>query len=150
MHDLGSASNHILSAEGGPHNDQCVRTRLHIRAIAFQLQSNPNVERAAKRIQPGGQSLALNRQRFLQFDHQLNKGYEEEILSCLRANARYGQVGQVRKTFASTFAMERLTCAAGPQCFRKSTTMDEFLSFGDVAKRFIERHALSTRLGAAR
>ena len=50
VEDLGSASIHILPAEGGPHNALWVRTALEAKAVAVQLQDNPNAEKAAKLI----------------------------------------------------------------------------------------------------
>ena len=53
-------------------------------------------------------------------------------------------------TSADSFAVEKATRDSVPLCSQWPTTVEKFLSLGDVAKRLIEREAWATTLVTAR
>jgi len=136
------SSNYILLAEDNPADVQLVREALEDRAVACDLHVVPDGEQAVQFIERIDRDPSLNCPELLIVDLYLPKRDGEEILRCLRASERCGKTAVVVMT--SSYApsdMERAQRHAALHYFRKPTSLDQFLTLGDVVKEIVERSA---------
>jgi len=142
MSNLGGGSKYILLAEDNPADVQLVREALEDRAVACNLHVVADGEQAIAFLENIDRNSALDCPSLLLLDLHLPKRNGDEILRCLRASERCGQTAVVILTSSdSPRDLENAQRHAALSYFRKPTSLEQFLTLGDIVKEIIGRDA---------
>jgi len=142
MLNPGGCSKYILLAEDNSADVELVREALRDRSVDCGLHVVSDGEQAIAFIERVDGNSALECPSLLLLDLHLPKRNGEQILRCLRAGERCGQTPVVILTSSdSPRDMDNATRHAALYYFRKPSSLDEYLTLGDIVKEVIERGA---------
>jgi CheY-like chemotaxis protein len=140
MFKLSNASPYILLAEDNPADVQLVREALDDRSVECDLQVVCDGEQAIAFLDRLDAHSELKCPSLLLLDLHLPKRDGTEIMRRLRASERCGQTAVVILTSSdSPSDMENAERHAALHYFRKPSSLDQFLTLGDIVKAIIEK-----------
>ena len=138
MPELAGSSNYILLAEDNPADIQLVRVALEDRAIDCDLFVVSDGERAVEWIEGIDRDPNLNCPKIILMDLHLPKVDGDEILACLRASEKCGSTPVVVMTSSDSPGDRAIASRhSAMHYFRKPSTLDQFLTIGDIVKDII-------------
>jgi len=140
MFNLSNGSCYILLAEDNPADVQLVREALQDRSVACDLHVVRDGEQAVAFLDQLDANSKLDCPSLLLLDLHLPKRDGAAIMRRLRASARCGQTAVVVLTSSdSPHDMENAERHAALHYFRKPSSLEQFLTLGDIIKGIIDR-----------
>jgi CheY-like chemotaxis protein len=140
MFNLNNGSRYILLAEDNPADVQLVREALQDRSVACDLHVVRDGEQAIAFLDRLDANSKLNCPSLFLLDLHLPKRDGAEIMRRLRASERCGQTAVVVLTSSeSPRDLESAERHAALHYFRKPSSLEQFLTLGDIVKGIIDR-----------
>ena len=140
MFNLSNGSRYILLAEDNPADVQLVREALQDRSVACDLHVVRDGEQAIAFLERLDANSQLDCPSLFLLDLHLPKRDGAAIMRRLRASERCGQTAVVVLTSSeSPRDMENAERHAALHYFRKPSSLEQFLTLGDIVKGIIDR-----------
>jgi CheY-like chemotaxis protein len=140
MFNLSNGSRYILLAEDNPADVQLVREVLQDRSVACDLHVVRDGEQAIAFLDRLDANSKLDCPSLFLLDLHLPKRDGAAIMRRLRASERCGQTAVVVLTSSdSPRDLESAERHAALHYFRKPSSLEQFLTLGDIIKGIIDR-----------